>query len=301
MCALRRAPGLRQTQIYFAGVEAAIREIAGNGQIDTILDNIGLPYSGMNIALSDSATVGPMDGEILIALKEQHTPTAELVARLRRELPDAFPPLQFFFQPADIVDQVLNFGQPAPIDIRVSGPNSDRAYALAAKLAHDLQRVPGIVDSHVFQVPDAPSLNVDVDRALASQLGLEQRATANDVLVTTNSSAQSAPNFWVDPRNQRQLPAGRAVAHLPDRFGPRPVDHAGECRRCQRAARQMLMNVAHFGRGKTPHGAVAAQHPAGVRCGCRCAGPGSLFCRRSDRQSHRSRPPGCQQRRSPLL
>src|SRR6202041_1621133 len=123
----------------------------------------------MNIALSDSATVGPMDGEILIALSPKHAPTAELVARLRRELPQRFAALQFFFQPADIVDQVLNFGQPAPIDIRVSGPNNDRAYALAAKLAHDLKPLPGIVDSHVFQVPDAPKLTLDVNRAIAAE------------------------------------------------------------------------------------------------------------------------------------
>ena len=126
---VRAPPGTRleQTQSDFARVEATIRRMAGDRQIDTILDNIGLPYSGMNIALSDSATVGPMDGEILVSLKPKHTPTADLVARLRRELPQQFPELQFFFQPADIVDQVLNFGQPAPIDIRISGPDSAAA------------------------------------------------------------------------------------------------------------------------------------------------------------------------------
>jgi multidrug efflux pump subunit AcrB len=250
---VRAPPGTRieQTQNYFAAVEAAIRDIAGPAQIDTILDNIGLPYSGMNIALSDSATVGPMDGEILIALKKTHTPTADLVARLRRELPQRFAALQFFFQPADIVDQVLNFGQPAPIDIRISGPNNERAYALAAKLAHDLQRVPGIVDSHVFQVPDAPTIDVDVDRSLASQLGLDQRATANSVLVTTNSSAQSAPNFWVDPRSGVSYPL---VVQLPTYrinsshdLWTMPVSAAGND-----AREQILMNVARFGRGKTP-------------------------------------------------
>jgi len=191
-----RAPAgsrIEQTQADFARVETAIRDIVGNHQIDTILDNIGLPYSGLNIALSDSATVGPMDGEILVALKPQHTPTATLMARLRRDLPERFAALQFFFQPADIVDQVLNFGQPAPIDIRVSGPNQDDAYGLAAKLARDLRRVPGIVDSHVFQVPDAPTLNVNVDRAFAADVGLDQSATADNVLVTTNGSAQTAP------------------------------------------------------------------------------------------------------------
>src|SRR6185295_2839650 len=161
-----RAPSgsrIEQTQEYFAEVEAAIRQIVGNRQIDGVLDNIVLPYSGINIALSDSATIGPMDGEILIALKEKHEPTADLIATLRRELPRRFGDLQFFFQPADIVDQVLNFGQPAPIDIRVSGPNNEEAYGLAGVLARELQKVPGIVDAHVFQVPDAPALTVDVD------------------------------------------------------------------------------------------------------------------------------------------
>jgi multidrug efflux pump subunit AcrB len=134
---VRAPPGTRieQTQAYFAEVETEIRKLVGNDQIDTILDNIGLPYSGMNIALSDSATVGPMDGEILISLKAKHTPTADLVAKLRRALPKDFAQLQFFFQPADIVDQVLNFGQPAPIDVRVSGPKSDEAFAVADQLA----------------------------------------------------------------------------------------------------------------------------------------------------------------------
>ena len=108
-----------------------------------------------------------MDGEILISLKSKHTPTAAQMAKLRRELPKLFAGMQFFFQPADIVDQVLNFGQPAPIDIRISGPNDKEAYDLASKLARALQSVPGIVDSHVFQVPNAPSLSIDIDRTLA--------------------------------------------------------------------------------------------------------------------------------------
>jgi multidrug efflux pump subunit AcrB len=250
---VRAPPGTRieQTQSDFAQVESVIRGIAGADQIDTILDNIGLPYSGMNIALSDSATVGPMDGEILVSLKPKHTPTAALAARLRRELPQRFPELQFFFQPADIVDQVLNFGQPAPIDIRVSGPDSDASYALASKLAHDLTRVPGIVDSHVFQVPNAPTLNVDVDRSMATQLGMQQRSTANDVLITTNSSAQSAPNFWVDPRNQVSYPL---VVQLPTYH----IDSTHDLWTMPLAAGvngapgQMLMNVASFRRGSAP-------------------------------------------------
>jgi multidrug efflux pump subunit AcrB len=248
---VRAPPGTRieQTQEYFARVESAIREIVGNDQIDVILNNIGMPYSGINIALSDSATVGPMDGEILISLDEKHTPTADLVARLRRELPRRFADLQFFFQPADIVDQVLNFGQPAPIDIRVSGPNNEEAYALAAKLARDLQNVPGIVDSHVFQVPDAPALTVDVDRALATEVGATQQGTANNVLVATNSSAQTAPNFWVDPRNGVsyplvvQLPTYR-IESAEDLWTMPVTAGAGPDQR------QLLMNISKFGRTK---------------------------------------------------
>ncbi len=250
---VRAPPGTRieRTQEYFGEVEAAIRQIVGNDQIDVVLDNIGMPYSGINIALSDSATVGPMDGEILISLHEKHTPTAKLIAELRRELPRRFADLQFFFQPADIVDQVLNFGQPAPIDIRVSGPNNDEAYALAGKLAHDLQNVPGIVDSHVFQVPDAPALTVDVDRVLATEVGATQQGTANNVLVATNSSAQTAPNFWVDPRNGVSYPL---VVQLPtyridsaEDLWTMPVT-AGS----GRDQRQLLMNISKFGRTKVP-------------------------------------------------
>ena len=205
---VRAPPGTRieTTQADFAKVEATIRRLVGPQQVSVILDNIGLPYSGINISLSDSATVGPMDGEILISLTEKHSPTADLTAMLRRELPRRFPEMQFFFQPADIVDQVLNFGQPAPIDIRVSASDTESAYALAARLSRLIARIPGIVDSHVFQVPDAPALSVDVDRAFATLVGVTQREAANNVLVTTNSSAQTSPNFWVDPRNSVSYP-----------------------------------------------------------------------------------------------
>jgi multidrug efflux pump subunit AcrB len=244
-----RAPAgtrIEETQTDFAKVEAFIRNLVGPAQVDAMLDNIGLPYSGINIALSDSATVGPMDGEILISLNVRHTPTAKLVATLRRELPKSFPQLQFFFQPADIVDQVLNFGQPAPIDIRVSGPHNNEAYALAARLSHDIAGVPGIVDAHVFQVPNAPALSMDVDRTLSSQVGLDQRTTANDVLVGTNGSAQTAPNFWVDPRNGVSYPL---VVQLPtykitsaQDLWSLPVTAGGPQR-----AHQLLMNVSSFG------------------------------------------------------
>jgi multidrug efflux pump subunit AcrB len=245
------ATRIEETQRYFAEVEHAVRQIVGPGQIDTILDNIGLPYSGINIALSDSATVGPMDGEILISLKKEHTSTAVHVATLRRELPKRFPELQFFFQPADIVDQVLNFGQPAPIDVRVSGPDSGEAYALAAKIARDLKAVPGVVDSHVFQVPDAPTLKIDVDRTLARQLDISEEEAVKNVLVTTNSSGQTAPNFWVDPKNGVSYPL---VVQMPTYRVKSAQDLWTIPVTAQTGSKpsEMLMNVADFGRVNAP-------------------------------------------------
>ena len=254
-----RAPAgtrLEKTQQHFAQVEAYIRQLVGSDQIDVMLDNIGLPYSGINIALSDSATVGPMDGEILISLTKNHAPTAALIAKLRHELPARFAQLQFFFQPADIVDQVLNFGQPAPIDVRISGPDQSAAFALASQIARALTRVAGVVDSHVFQVPNAPALTVDMDRTLASQTGVTQQEAANNVLVATNSSAQTAPNFWVDPRNSVsyplvvQVPSYRILASqdlqtLPVASGS--GDAAGGA-----DSGQLLLNLASFGREAVP-------------------------------------------------
>jgi multidrug efflux pump subunit AcrB len=245
------ATRIEETQLQFAEVERAIRKIVGNDQIDTILDNIGLPYSGINIALSDSATVGPMDGEILVSLNKKHTPTAAHVADLRRELPRRFPEIQFFFQAADIVDQVLNFGQPAPIDIRISGPDADFSFGLASKIAADLKQIPGIVDAHVFQVADAPALTVAVDREIAQQFGLDQGDIASNVLVTTNSSAQTSPNFWVSPKNFVSYPLViQAPTYRLDSTGA--LNTLPVLARNGREQSQILMNVAKFGREKVP-------------------------------------------------
>jgi multidrug efflux pump subunit AcrB len=249
-----RAPAgtrLETTQDIFANVERKIREMAGPGQVAVILDNIGLPYSGINMALSDSTTVGPMDGEILIALSEHHRPTAELMAQIRKELPRVFPDLQFFFQPADIVDQVLNFGQPAPIDVRIAGYNSEETYALANRVVAQIRTIPGIVDAHVFQVPDAPALAIDLDRRMAAGMGISQQGAATGVFVATNSSAQAAPNFWVDPKNSVsyplvvQVPSYR-IASAQDLMTSPVLADPGH------RSPELLMNVSQLGRRTMP-------------------------------------------------
>ncbi|HWE02255.1 MAG TPA: efflux RND transporter permease subunit [Tepidisphaeraceae bacterium] len=247
-----RAPAgtkIETTQAEFARVERQIRRVVGNDQVDVLLDNIGLPYSGINTALSDSATVGPMDGEILISLKEGHSSTPAHMAALRRDLPKRFPQLRFFFQPADIVNQVLNFGQQAPIDIRITGPKSKLDYMKARQVLADLRKVPGVVDAHIFQVPDAPAIKLDVDRTLASQVGMSQHDVADNVLVTLNSSLMVAPNFWLNPGNDVSYPLvvqtpPYQVSTMPE-LTSLPVTVPGQ-------SKQLLMNVADVGRGVAP-------------------------------------------------
>ena len=247
-----RAPAgtrIEETQDIFGQVEKEIRQIVGNEQIETLLDNIGLPSSGLNMALSDTATLGPMDGEILISLSHVHRPTDEYVAEMRRRLPADFPQLKFFFQPADIVNQVLNFGLPAPIDIRVYGPKRADDYQTATTLAQQLKLVPGVTDVHIFQENRGPQLELDVDRTLAGQVGMTQRDVANSVLVALASSQLVAPNFWVNPKNRvsYQLVVQTPQYHvdtLPD-LDKMPLSTGPR-------GQQMLMNVASVARGQTP-------------------------------------------------
>jgi multidrug efflux pump subunit AcrB len=198
-----RAPaGMRieETEERFAQVEQVIRETIPTNELDIILDNIGLPYSGLSLALSDSATIGSLDGEILVSLKPNHRPTQIYVETLRSKLKALFPDTTFFYQPADIVTQVLNFGLPAPIDIQLVGKdpkNIEIAQEIQAKVA----AIPGAIDVHLQQVTAVPEFFIDVDRTQAQQLGLAQRDVASDVLVSLSSSFQTAPNFWLNPEN----------------------------------------------------------------------------------------------------
>jgi multidrug efflux pump subunit AcrB len=198
-----RAPAgtrIEKTEQLFAQVEQVIRETVPTDELDIILDNIGLPYSGLSLALSDSATIGSLDGEILVSLKANHKPTQIYVESLRNKLKTMFPDMTFFYQPADIVTQVLNAGMAAPIDIQLSGhdpKNVDVAREIQAKVA----AIPGATDAHLQQVPAVPDLFLTVDRTQAQQLGLAQRDIASDVLVSLSSSFQTAPNFWLNQKN----------------------------------------------------------------------------------------------------
>ncbi|HEY1783973.1 MAG TPA: efflux RND transporter permease subunit, partial [Pirellulales bacterium] len=200
-----RAPAgtrIEETERYFARVEETIRQVIPSHEIETLIDNIGIPNSGINLALSDGALMSAADGEILITLGEDHPPTPDYVRRLRKVLREQFPDLVFFFRPPDIVTQVLNFGLPAPIDVQLVGPRANYAqnYQLARRIRDRIAAIPGAVDAHLQQVPLTPELQVTADRTLLSQLGMSQREVANDLLVSLSSSGQTAPNYWLDPK-----------------------------------------------------------------------------------------------------
>ncbi|HVP00441.1 MAG TPA: efflux RND transporter permease subunit [Bryobacteraceae bacterium] len=249
-----RCPGgtrIEETEQKFSRVEDSIRKIIPPGEISDILDNIGLPYSGFNLAFSDSVTLGSFDGEILVSLKQgEHGPTWDYVRELRRKLSREYPDLTFFFQPADIVSQILNFGLPAPIDVQVVGPikNAPKNYEIAQEMAHRLARLPGASDVHVHQVNDVPLMRMNVDRARASVMGLQQKDVANDMLMSLSSSGQVSPNWWVNPANNVDyLVAVQTPAYKVDSeeaLMNTPVHTAG-------GGAQMLSNLAQMERGHT--------------------------------------------------
>jgi multidrug efflux pump subunit AcrB len=228
-----RAPAgtrIEATERLFQAIEDKIRQVIPEHDRELIVDNIGLPARSYNLAFTDGSTTGVNDGVILVALKDGHAPTDDYVRKLRRELPAAFPQAVFYFQAADMVTQILNFGLPAQIDVRTVG--YDRANNL--KVAHELRRrlagIPGIVDAHLQQEVDAPAFFADIDRTRAAQLGLSASTIANNINVSLSSSEQVTPNFWTDPASgipyyiAVQTPE-RQVASLND-LGNTPVSSA---------------------------------------------------------------------------
>ncbi|MDT7817017.1 MAG: hypothetical protein QOJ42_6933, partial [Acidobacteriaceae bacterium] len=199
---VRATPGTRieTTKALFSQVEDQIRKTIPPSELDLIIDNIGLSPETFNYAFGDGATIGSADGEILIALNEKHHgPAGRYIKRLRSQLQNQFPDLTFFFQPADIVTQILNFGLPSPIDVQVQGYDPAN-YEIARYLRERLASVPGAADVHMHQVVNAPDLHLDIDRIRAAQFGLTQQDVANSIYISLSSSAAVQPNFWLDPK-----------------------------------------------------------------------------------------------------
>jgi multidrug efflux pump subunit AcrB len=199
---VRAEPGTRieATKVLFSQVEEQIRKTIPPNEVELIIDNIGLSPETFNYAFGDGATISSADGEILIALNEKHHgPSDRYVKKLRSQLQTRFPDLTFFFQPADIVTQILNFGLPAPIDVQVQGYDPAN-YEVARRLRARLATVTGTVDVHMHQVENAPDLHLDIDRVKAAQFGLTQQDVANSIYISLSSSGAVQPNFWLDPK-----------------------------------------------------------------------------------------------------
>jgi multidrug efflux pump subunit AcrB len=195
-------PGMRleDSEQYFAKIEKEIRTQIPPDQVDLILDNIGLPNSGINLAFGDSSTISNTDGDILIALKPGKKETQKYTRILRDDLHQTFPEATFFFTPANITNQILDFGLPAPIDLQVIG-NGKGNYELARKLEKQVAAIPGAVDVHIHQQVEYPTMQVNVDRTKARQIGLTQQDVAQSTLISLTGTGQTAPNEWLNPAN----------------------------------------------------------------------------------------------------
>jgi multidrug efflux pump subunit AcrB len=198
-----RAPArtrIEETEKVFQAVENRIREAIPDKDRDLILDDIGLPQRTINLAFTDGSTIGVNDGVIQIALKPGHAPTEQYIKQLREELPQDFPDVRFYFQPADMVTQILNFGVPTQVDVEVVGRDRAKNLGIAEELQRRLSNVPGAVDVHLQQEIDAPELYYSIDRSRAQELGQTVSAISNNLMISLSSSEQVYPNFWTDPK-----------------------------------------------------------------------------------------------------
>ena len=248
---LRAPTGTRieETAALCDAVEATIRETIPASEIVNIVDNIGLPYSGINLAYSTSAPIGPADADVYVNLKPQHEPTAAYVQALRTKLAATYPSSTFAFLPADMIGQILNFGLPSPIDVQIVGFNTQANRQVANQLLQELRGVPGAVDLHIHQAGDYPQFNVDVDRSKAELVGITEQAVASNVLVSLSGSFQTSPSFWVDPKGGTQY---QVVAQTPqyrlqnlNDLGNTPLNGA-------RNSSQILSNLVTIHRSAAP-------------------------------------------------
>jgi multidrug efflux pump subunit AcrB len=249
---VRGVPGTRieETERRFVHVEDAIREVIPAAEIETLIDNIGIPYSGLNLSLSEGALISAADGQIFIALKKGHRPTEQYVRRMRAVLTERFPEQTFFFLAPDISTQVLNFGLAAPIDVQVRGAvgNEEATWDVAKQIARRVLDIPGAVDVHLAQVPEQPALRIDVNRTMAAQVGLTERDVASDLLVALASNAVVAPTYWLDKRGVQYLVAVQTPQHdidSIDAMNTLPLSTGGE-------RPQLLSNVASISRTAGP-------------------------------------------------
>jgi multidrug efflux pump subunit AcrB len=260
---VRGAPGTRieESEKRFAEIEKTIKTIIPPSQIQTMIDNIGTPYSGINLSLSEGTSISTTDGQILIALKQGHTSTPEHIKRLRKTLPDQYPGTTFFFLAPDISTQVLNFGLAAPIDVQVVGAvgNEEATYGVAKKLEARIAKVPGAVDVHLAQVMALPELRIDVDRTMAQLQGLSELDVASDLLVSLSSSLQVSPNWWLDEKRGVQYPVAvqtpQYEIHSIEELGHTPLSTGGQPQLLSNVAKVKRMlgpaNVTHFNAART--------------------------------------------------
>jgi multidrug efflux pump subunit AcrB len=254
-----RAPAgtrIEHTEKTFQEVEDKIREVIPDRDRALIVDNIGLPARAYNLAFSDGSTIGVNDGVILVSLKEGHRPTADYVRKLREVLPAAFPEDTFYFQAADIVTQILNFGLPAQIDVRTVGYDKENNLKVAHELRQRIAAIPGIADAHLQQEVNAPAFYADIDRSRAAQLGLNASTIATNVNVSLSSSEQVTPNFWTDPKSgipyyfTVQTPESK-ISSLND-LANTPVSTALAASQTDTPVPGLLSNVATFRRTSIP-------------------------------------------------
>ncbi len=243
---------IEETEARISRIEQSIRSVIPAHETKAMLDNLGVPYSGINLSLSEGAQISPADGQILIALNEDHAPTAAYVRKLRAQLNAEYPDTTFFFLAPDISTQVLNFGLPAPINVQVVGApgNEDATLAYATKIAERMKKIPGAADVHLAQILKQPQLKIDVDRTMAQQLGLSQRDVASDLLVSLSSSSQVQPSYWLDPkRGVQYLVAVQTPQYQNNSFealGATPLSVGGA------NTPQFLSNVASVSRTTGP-------------------------------------------------
>ncbi len=233
----------------FQLIEQKIRDMIPADELVSMADNIGLPNSGINTVFSNNGTVGPQDGDVLITLAPHHAPTADYVARLRRDLPGQFPGSTFAFLPADITSQILNFGVPAPIDIQVTGHNDSANLAYARALLRRMRTISGVVDVRIQQAAAYPQIDVNVDRTRISQFGLTERDVTNAVSGSLAGSAQTAPVFFVNPENGVSY---NVVAQTPEYLVSSLNDLGNLPITGPDAQPQQLAGVASLERGATP-------------------------------------------------